>query len=216
MSFVLFAFDAAAAKLIIFLIIGAFYAISHLVKVLKNAQSQATRRNANVDQSEVRKKLESELEGFLKRARGEAAKPPEPPRQKEKKKKAQRKLVAENRPLSQRSEPVEAQVVEDAPRRLAPRLEQQHLDTSQFDQRAKNMTHISREAEEMASHVHQTFDHQLGTLGGRASASESESGTAPQPTPEPAAPLAALLGDPHSLRNAIIMHEILARPEHRW
>lgn len=218
----LLAIDAGAVKLIVIVIIGAFYAISHLIKLLKGVQTQATRRTATVDQAEVRKKLESELGDFLRRARSGPAQPVEPPRPKEKKKQPRKKLVEERRPLSEQQQPVVAQVLDAPASRLAAHLDdQQHLDTSRFDRWAQNMTHIARESEQMESHIqqtfdHQAFDHQLGSLGGRAS-NQSEGATISNNAPVAVAPqLAAMLADPQSMRQAIILQEILNRPEHRW
>jgi hypothetical protein len=77
----------------------------------------------------------------------------------------------------------------------------------------------------MQGHLHEMFDHHLGTLGD----TPGESGQAAQPREAEAAgaqvvflpttaaaELAAMLANPVSLRQAILFQEILQRPEHRW
>jgi type IV secretory pathway VirB10-like protein len=78
-------------------------------------------------------------------------------------------------------------------------------------------TEVPQEEARLNEHLRTAFGHQLSTLGrqdmtGTAaapSAGESLSATA-------AAGLAALLASGEGLRNAVILNEILNRPEHRW
>ena len=81
----------------------------------------------------------------------------------------------------------------------------------------------------MDEHIHDVFDHQLGQFK-RSTTSSATGGEAAKPSagqtgrPQPrgelpqtaAAGLAALLADTHSLRRAIVINEILKRPEHDW
>lgn len=69
--------------------------------------------------------------------------------------------------------------------------------------------------ENMEEHVHQAFDHKLGQLGRTPDATERKSDPAAIP-PLAAAGLAAMLTDPANVRQAIILSEILQRPEDRW
>lgn len=75
----------------------------------------------------------------------------------------------------------------------------------------------------MEKHIHEVFDHQVGSLA------QSPIGGQPAEPPAPktgrrkgelpqtaAAGLAALLADTHSLRRAIVINEILTRPKHDW
>ena len=76
---------------------------------------------------------------------------------------------------------------------------------------------ISQADERMERHLHQAFDHRLGTLDrGRSSSESSPYSEAADLKKTPAADLAKLLGTPQGIRQAIILGEILARPEHRW
>jgi hypothetical protein len=73
----------------------------------------------------------------------------------------------------------------------------------------------------MAAHVSKVFEHQLGSFASSsladssASAASSRDRTATAATAAPIA-LATLLANPQNLQSAIILNEILQRPEHRW
>lgn len=100
----------------------------------------------------------------------------------------------------------------------------QHLDTHEFGDRASHLGHgVEEEVEELQDHLAETFDHQIGQF--------ARSSSAPDPPTKSASPVAdrdkvaataamgdigALLQDPGSIRNAIVLKEILDRPEYRW
>lgn len=98
---------------------------------------------------------------------------------------------------------------------------QKHLDTSRFGDRAEHLVDdIAKGDVVREAHRKQVFEHQLGRLA-------DTSTRAAQPAPPPvvltaaeaeaaAVPLAALLANPQSLKQAIVLNEVLARPEHRW
>jgi hypothetical protein len=87
----------------------------------------------------------------------------------------------------------------------------QHLDTSRFAERAGRLSHLQQQVEhDIGEHVHGALDHQVGRLA------ETPAGAAPDAAPNVANQIAAMLGDPASLRNAVILQEILAPPAHRW
>jgi hypothetical protein len=84
---------------------------------------------------------------------------------------------------------------------------------------------LARTDKVVEEHVHEVFDHQVsrlaGTPGESAYATEAEEAETPEDRiaalPRTAAAgLAALLAEPTSLRQAIVLTEILQRPEHRW
>jgi len=86
-------------------------------------------------------------------------------------------------------------------------------------------TGLSQTAEAIEEHLHEVFDHRLGKLGDTPGESplavEAEEAETPEDriTPVPAtaaAGLAAMLADPGSLRQAIVLNEILQRPLDRW
>jgi hypothetical protein len=72
--------------------------------------------------------------------------------------------------------------------------------------------------DKLEAHLHQVFDHKVGDL----KRSTMEAGAispsqAARDAPLPGAvSIAAMLVDPQSLRNAILMAEILRRPEENW
>lgn len=215
-----FGLFAAADDWIRILIFVIFFGIAGLNQLIKNIrESQAKRVPPPPEGDPARRRVEAELEAFLRRAQQEGQggasppqPPPQPPQPRPPREKKQRKRQV-------KSEAVAAEVVEPGQprRRLEPRLEQ-HIDTSRFEQRAKQLTKIEHEADDIDSHVHQVFDHQLGSLGGRSQV-QSDQAAVPidaESPAETAANLAALLANPTSIKNAIIMQEILARPTHRW
>jgi len=84
---------------------------------------------------------------------------------------------------------------------------------------------LAHSGEAMESRLHGVFDHGLGALG--QTPGESAQSTQPEEavtpddriTPIPgagAAGLAAMLAEPGNLRQAIVLSEILERPESRW
>jgi hypothetical protein len=84
---------------------------------------------------------------------------------------------------------------------------------------AEHTRHLGEEVDaadnKMAAHLHQVFDHQLGRL--KKSASESAATPHEKPAPEvTAGGIGSLLRSPQSIRDAIVMSEILRRPEERW
>ena len=85
--------------------------------------------------------------------------------------------------------------------------------------------HLARTGEVVEEHVHKVFDHRVGRLEGTpgesAYAAQAEEAESPEDRidalPQTAAAgLAAMLAEPTSLRRAILLSEILQRPEHRW
>jgi outer membrane biosynthesis protein TonB len=96
---------------------------------------------------------------------------------------------------------------------------QEHLGNNKFEERAGRLSHIKQSVEQdIGSHVKSVFDHQIGSLAVQrdavadASAAEGIATDAGNPAME----IVAMLGNPHSLRQAIILQEILQPPTHRW
>jgi hypothetical protein len=125
------------------------------------------------------------------------------------------------------AKPIRAEVVSDGP--VGGRLSQhvtQYLDEQKFAQREGELGREVAEADnQISQHLHQTFDHQVSQLSnvqGEAAASTTayepnELGDDPSRESNPfAAGLFELIGNPESLRQVIILNEILGRPEDRW
>lgn len=181
-----------------------------------------------------------EVEEFLRRAAArKGGKQPQgaAPAPRQGQSKRQRKPVAPAKPRrAPDTEPVLVEVAE-GPSLTGPRPTgsgvakhvQQHLDESQFDQLATELSHLKKSVGGLADHVQHTFDHRVGTIAG-----ESPAQIAPK-TAEPAAvvmeresaggrplgqdfaaELAAMLRRPEDVRTAIIVSELMRRPEDRW
>lgn len=99
----------------------------------------------------------------------------------------------------------------------------QHLGGDRLGRHAEQLGDEIRDGdEEVQQRLHKTFDHQVGHLGAQPSKTPTRYSTTR------AAPLAAstggkataelieLLLDPQGIRTAILVSEILKRPEHRW
>lgn len=114
------------------------------------------------------------------------------------------------------AEIVSAEVVEHVSGYVA-----QHLSSQQFTERASHLGEETALADDkMEAHLHQKFDHQIGRLAPSTLDKQSAAATAgAAPTVSyisSSADLANLLRSPQSIRNAIILSEILNRPEHLW
>jgi hypothetical protein len=92
-----------------------------------------------------------------------------------------------------------------------------HLDAQEFERRTGSMGQLAELDDTVDEHVEQVFDHRLGTLVDQGVTTEADSTGAV--TTEPgvavvaAAGIAEVLADPASLRNAIILQEILRPPQ---
>ncbi|MFP6669958.1 MAG: hypothetical protein VB857_00975 [Pirellulaceae bacterium] len=88
-----------------------------------------------------------------------------------------------------------------------------HLDTTEYADRASHLGEEVGEADErLEKHLHEAFDHKLGTLEHEdldPSSDKKSSESSPQG-------LQQLLRTKSALRNAIILREIIDRPDHRW
>jgi hypothetical protein len=156
--------------------------------------------------------LKDEIGEFLRRAaerRGAAQgrpgppPPPPPPQARPAQMPAARRV----------EEPIDVEIVEVRPplSRRPTKQVRQPLGTPRTA--AEALGHDIEQADErMAEHLHKVFDHDVGTLR-HAQSSVQVHGPLPQTT---AAGLAAMFSDPTRLRQAILMNEILQRPEHRW
>ena len=77
---------------------------------------------------------------------------------------------------------------------------------------------VDQADERLESRLHRTFDHKIGQLtrSTMEAAADSPSAAARSALLPGAASIAQMLLDPHSLRNAVILVEILRRPEDPW
>jgi hypothetical protein len=124
-------------------------------------------------------------------------------------------------PPPQRGAVVPVQLVEEDSPALRTSVEQhvaQHFDTRQFEERASHLGEgVDQADERMEARIHQSLDHSLGQLGAQApaavSAAQQAQRTQLSSYAAAAAGLAHLLVDPQNLRQAIILNEVLRRPD---
>jgi len=103
-------------------------------------------------------------------------------------------------------------------------LDSRHLDTTEFGTRASQMDDDMKRGDvEREQHFQQTFTHKLGRLADTSVAgAKAVAPDAPAVSTVPVAPVP--LSDwlplpttkPEDLRRAVMLNEILQRPEHRW
>lgn len=123
---------------------------------------------------------------------------------------------------------VEAEIVEEddltpvrAPLSRVAQHVAQHLDTREFAERAERMADVTEQADErMESHLHQAFDHRLGNISsGTQSITAAVTPVADDEVKARVAlnhPLLSMLRQTQSVRNAIILSELLERPTKNW
>jgi hypothetical protein len=74
---------------------------------------------------------------------------------------------------------------------------------------------VDRADDKLESRLHQTFDHQLGSL--RKTASDTAAVEHVKPAPDvTSGDIRTMLTSPAKIRDAIVMAEVLRRPEDRW
>jgi hypothetical protein len=121
-------------------------------------------------------------------------------------------------------EPIDAALVEtDVGRQSVSEHVREHLNVSATVRRLDRLgDNVEAADDDMDAHLKSVFDHRVGSLPSK----QRSIGPAPSPNDStsaldaPAAPapidFAALLGDGQNVRKAIVMSEILQRPEQRW
>lgn len=160
----------------------------------------------------ARRSQSQEIDAFLQRAKDRkrektpsakpvAKAPPPPPR----------RLAAT---------PVEAEVVK--PRKLGAAIANKQIDTREVTEHAEHLTDDLSQADQMRElHRRKMFGHRVGNLedtSGALAAKADEQVQSPttDTTAANVAPQAVSLFRPQDIRQAIIVSEVLQRPEHRW
>ncbi|MBC8352192.1 MAG: hypothetical protein H8E66_09385 [Planctomycetes bacterium] len=98
---------------------------------------------------------------------------------------------------------------------------QDHMRSGVHDERLSHLgENVGRADDRMEDHLHEYFEHDLGQLGAKtaAAADSSLDDDSPGQQREIAKPTNyfELLANPDSIRQAIILNEILMRPTDRW
>jgi hypothetical protein len=220
------------AIFILFIVIGG---IGSLVNKIKEAQQAAKRREQRAraqmqarGQGQAKPALEDEIGAFLRGAqerRGAGGAQPARPAG------GPRPAVAQARPAARQirqpqrpAQPVPAADVSEPAEAVA------SLRESAQQERLRHLTPSVgkdrvRAEKKVEQHVHDVFDHELGKLEGKPGETakpvsvQEPSTPQDQITPLPstaAAGLTALFANTNNLRQAILIHEILSRPEERW
>jgi len=221
--------------IVVFALIVLFRAMGPLLGKLAEAQREAARRARPVPPRPADPKpndpLADEIADFLKRAL-QRERPPAPARPAAGPPPVLRPLSEPLQPFRppplRPAPPLEAELVGGAPKRESIA---DHVRES-FGQRAFGQVGSQGLGKEVASadskvqsRLRGVFDHQLGQL-----ASEAGETSRPAAAVQPSAPadrigdapatsaagLAAMLTNPRTLRQAVLMGEILHRPEERW
>lgn len=155
-----------------------------------------------------------------------------------------RNTAGEMRPNSQRQAPsappaAQAEAAE-RPRESVAQYVAEHIDNSKFAERAGALSNIQKETDEFQQHMQRVFEHGMGrhetgplgvfeSAGAAAAAAQAaaatsattlaggaQSATAPTAVRKSAGNIALFLAGRKNIRDAIILTEILQRPEHRW
>lgn len=167
--------------------------------------------------------MEDEIGDFLRRAARGGDQQPAKPRPAQQARPAQANLPP--RPAQSRPKPARPRA--PVPRRAQPPLTAEIVDPvrppvgqglgKQFT-RGINTADITRHANELGNQTRKMFDHQVGNLQHLSDAAKTENEAASEPMLPltSAAGLGALLSDADSLKQAIILNEILQRPAHHW
>ena len=212
----------ADADIFKFIVAVVFILITVLNKLLSGGKEKAAKKPVVPKPRDVppvpnvRKAQQDEIDEFLRRA-ADNLKPKQktakqtPPKAPPQKQPAPRRLVE----IKQEMQPLE-----QAPRETVAAHVQKHLSTAEFDNRATHlvddMLTVDRQREQ---HRQEVFGHRVGTLTDTSvfevEATEQSANIVTQ-TAAAGLPLASLLGSPDSLRRAIVLNEILTRPEQRW
>ena len=217
---------AIDAELVKLLAVVAFLILAGVGKLLtklqqKNQPVGGLRR----PEQPIRANASNEIEDFLKRtAKARNLERSRPARQPQMR--PQQGRSSQARPPVEK--PVQAEVVADGPGggKIGKQVEKD-LDTREFDQRETRLgSEVAAADKQIDERLHQVFDHHVSKL----ELLPGEAATAPAPVvplelteqslldiPATfATGLTDLLADPDSVRQAIVMNEILHRPEERW
>ncbi len=159
--------------------------------------------------------MAKDIEEFLKmaaarRREAQPSAPATPPRQtpqktppKQKKQPARPSLVVSES---------EVEIVPTKRESVAKHVES-HIDTSRLKKHAEKLGEkVGRADDVLEARLHQTFDHQIGRLVRPESATGDPAGK-PKPPTRTASSLLAMMASQHNVQQAIVMSEILKRPE---
>jgi hypothetical protein len=165
--------------------------------------------------------LDAEIEQFLRRADQRKGNRPQ------QKRAAQQQQPPKPPPKSLPREadisgPIAAEVMDDRGLSSVAASVEQHMANRGFAQRAEHLADdIARADQQMEEHLQKSFNRKVGTLDsttqGRSATPLTDTAAKADTGPQSqASALAELLSNAQGVRQAVILSEILERPEHRW
>ena len=215
-------------QVLIAIVVFVIWGINHLVSTLGKPKPQQRPRTvpprdlAPKDQPAPAQNLSGEIEDFLKRA---AQKRQEKSRRRKPEPVVEKKVVVVPKPVQRLSDTSDQDFEVRTGQSVSDHVTA-HLDNRKFSQRAEHMLDedITNDDLEREAHRKNVFDHQLGRLADTSN-QQSEKQITDQAatrkattdaTAAAAIPIASMLANPESLKQAVVLNEILSRPEHRW
>ena len=229
-QFVLLAAKMDWVQVLIAVVVFVIWGINHLISGLGKPKPQQRpkpmpRGNApQPNKPAPAQNLAGEIDDFLKRA---TQKRQEKSRRKQPAAAKQAPTVPPPKPVQRLSDTATSnQDFEIRTRHAISDDVQEHLDNRQFGERAAHLVDedILQDDADREAHRTKVFDHQLGRLVDTSNLQSdkqiSAQAASRKATTDSAAaaaiPIASMLANPESLKQAIVLNEILTRPEHRW
>lgn len=127
---------------------------------------------------------------------------------------AQRRPPALQQPAVQKKRPQPAQPVRQLSQQSVSDHVRQHLDTRDIVAHAENLgEEVGLADEKLEGHLHDVFDHSVSRMENQKQSSGETIASSNRNTSRIAAELHAMLRSPKSVRQAIVLAEILKRPE---
>ncbi len=170
----------------------------------------------------VQAKLNAEIEEFLRRAnerRADKNRGAAPPAQPQKKQQREQPVQQPSRPAKPKQDTADKKKRRE--RESVTQSVEEHLGSGKFEAREQSLAaDVTRSETEMSEHVHQVFEHRLGSLGestaeGQPASGETKATQSAQQKAEALA-VAGLFLNQENLRRAVVLREILERPTDRW
>ncbi len=224
-------------KLAVFLVVAFIYVIRFVSERIREKQAKAQLARPVMRPMNPADPIDNEIAEFLKKAstkrdnprraneRGTASlPPPAAPRDQNRNRGQRRKSGEESRenrrkrsasPSGPVETPTPAEIISDSSRgRLG------DLDTRKFAERAAHLTKLDHAEDSIEKHLKQVFSHPVGHLS--TSLREEQAAAL---TPTQMATAAKTLRDASgiaqmlthaNLKTAVVLNEVLQRPEHRW
>jgi hypothetical protein len=230
------AIDPTLIKVVVILIVIGFSLVNQIITAARKARAKMQppevlpRPDQAPELRGTQDKLHDEVEAFLRRAKEQAkTSPPQPPRPTQTTSRPQQPPQPQRTQQQQRRKPkkttpevIKATAVDEplSKRHITSRIEERDsISGRNLEQRLGSL--VSHESE-FETQVGQGFNRTVGTLGDQGSGSaavDAERAAQEQPTTlvaSTADKIASMLSSPDTVREAVILNEILTRPVGRW